>query len=102
MFVEIIRMAYRIIISSPAETDTIEAYIFYEKQQNGLGERFLKSLEESYYKLSQTPQYYSYINLEKQLRNIKIKDFPFLIIYQISENEVFILRVFNTNPKPLY
>ena len=32
---------------------------YYEEQSPGLGERFLKSLEDAYYKLSQTPQYYA-------------------------------------------
>ncbi len=95
-------MAYNIIILPDAETDTLDAYIFYETQQSGLGERFLKSVEESYKKLSQTPQYYSYINSKKDLRDIKIKDFPFVIIYQIADDRVLILRVFNTNRNPQF
>ena len=101
IFVENIRMAYNIIIFPAAETDTIEAHLFYETQQAGLGERFLESVEESYYKLSQKPQYYSYISSEKHLRDIKIKDFPFVMIYQIIEDKVLVLRVFNTNRNPL-
>jgi hypothetical protein len=33
-------MVYKIIISTEAEEDTIEAYTFYEDQQSGLGDRF--------------------------------------------------------------
>ena len=95
-------MAYNIILLPAAELDTIEALIFYETQQSNLEERFLKSVEESYKKLSQSPQYYSYINSKKDLRDIKIKDFPFVIIYQIIEDKVFVLRVFNTNRNPQF
>lgn len=101
-FVENIRMAYNVIILPTAELDTIEALIFYDTQQPGLGERFLNSIEESYKKLSESPQYYSYINSKKDLRDVKIKDFPFVIIYQIAEDRVLILRVFNTNRNPQF
>ncbi len=101
-FVENIRMDYNIIILPAAEKDTIEALIFYESQQVGLGDRFLNSLEESYKKLSHTPHYYSYIDSKNDLRDIKIKNFPFVIIYQIVEDRVLVLRVFNTNRNPQF
>ena len=37
---EIIRMDYKIIISTDAENDTNDAYIYYEDIQNGLGRAF--------------------------------------------------------------
>ena len=100
-FGENIRMAYKIIILPAAEKDTIESHILYESQQYGLGERFLKSVEDSFKKLSQTPKFYSYINSNKDLRDIKIKNFPFVIIYQIVEDKVLVVRIFNTNRNPL-
>lgn len=94
-------MIYRLLISNVAFNETNDAYIYYENQQNGLGERFLKSIEEAYYNLSHTPQHYGYIDTQKELRDIKIRNFPFIIIFQIITNQVLILRVFNTNRNPL-
>lgn len=94
-------MQYELIMSAMAFDETDNAYIFYETQSPGLGERFLKSLEEAYKKLSHSPQFYSYINSAKDLRDIKINNFPFVIIFQIIKNQVFVLRVFNTNRDPL-
>ena len=93
-------MMYQLKVSSIAYQETEDAYAYYEEQSRGLGERFLKSLEDSYLKLSQTPQFYSYIQYDKNIRDIKIKTFPFVIIFQIIENTVFVLRVFNTNRNP--
>ncbi|MDE3184229.1 MAG: type II toxin-antitoxin system RelE/ParE family toxin [Bacteroidota bacterium] len=90
-------MKYQIKVSATAYQETGDAYEYYEEQSPGLGERFLKSLEDSYLKLSQTPQYYSYIRNDKNIRDIKIKTFPFVIIFQIMKNTVLVLRVFNTN-----
>ncbi len=94
-------MEYDLLISPTAFDETDNAYDYYENQLPGLGKRFLKSLEEAYQKLSHTPQYYTYINFEKDLRDIKIKDFPFVVIFQIMNEKVLVLRVFNTNRNPL-
>jgi len=74
--------------------------MLYENSSAGLGDRFLKSLEDTYKKLSQTPKYYSYITKAKDLRDVKLKDFPFVVIFQIVNDQVFVLRVFNTNRNP--
>ena len=87
-------------ISATAFMETDNAYTYYEDQSEGLGDRFLKSLEEAYEKLSRTPQYYSYLNSKKDLRDLKIKDFPFVVIFQIVKDKVLVLRVFNTNRAP--
>lgn len=94
-------MQYQLLISPTALNDSNAAYIYYEEQLPGLGQRFLHSVNASYQKLSHTPKYYSYINSKRELRDIKIKDFPFIIIYQIIEDKVLVLSVFNTNREPL-
>ncbi len=94
-------MQYDLLISSVAFIETDNAYTYYENQLPGLGDRFLKSLDKAYDKLSQTPQHYGYINSKKDLRDIRIKDFLFVIIFQIIYDKVLVLRVFNTNRNPL-
>ena len=93
-------MHFELIISSIAVNETNDAYLFYERSSAGLGERFLRSLEDIYQKLSQNPHYYGFMNKAKDLRDIKIKDFPFVIIFQIVNDKVFVLRVFNTSRNP--
>lgn len=93
-------MAYELLISSVAFIETEEAYIFYEEQQSGLGERFLVSVEAAYLKLSEAPMNYGFIGEEKDLRDIRVKHFPFVVIFQIISNQVLVLRVFNTSRNP--
>jgi plasmid stabilization system protein ParE len=93
-------MSYQLRVSSTAYQETKDAFLFYEEQSPGLGEKFLKSVEDAYFKLSQTPQFYTYIDNSKNIRDLKIKTFPFVIIFQIVENKVLVLRVFNTNRNP--
>ena len=90
-------MQFELVISPTASSETKNAYNFYEETLVGLGERFLKSLEATYKQLSETPKYYGYITDAKDLRDVKVKGFPFVVIFQIINNQVFVLRVFNTN-----
>ena len=86
-------MKYQLKGSQTAFGETDNAYDYYEAQSIGLGERFLKAVEDAYTKLSENPQFYSFINGDKNIRDIKIKSFPFVIIFHIMENTVYVLRV---------
>lgn len=90
-------MIYQLKVSQTAFREIDNAYVYYEAQSLGLGERFLKSIEETYLKLSKNPQFYSFINADNNIREVKIKSFPFVIIFQVIENKVLVVRVFNTN-----
>lgn len=94
-------MPYELMISPIAFRETGNAYDYYEIQSPGLGETFLKSLEDAYQKLAINPQHYGYINSRKDIRDMKIETFPFIIVFQIVGDNVLILRVFNTNRDPL-
>lgn|SRR6185312_60313 len=102
-FVEIIKMDYNIIISFEAEKDTNNAYCYYENQQTGLGERFLNELSFFYTKLKQHPQYYSFTSENKTTRSVALRIFPYKIIYEINDKQVFVYAVyhFRQNPEEL-
>ena len=102
-FVEIIKMDYNIIISIEAEKDTNDAYCYYEDQQLGLGERFLNELSFFYTRLKQHPQYYSFTSENKTSRSVALRIFPYKIIYEIDDKQVFVYAVyhFRQNPEKL-
>ena len=86
-------MGYNIIISSGAERDTNEAYIFYEHHQADLGDRFLDELMFFYKKLEHNPTYYSFVSDEKTIRSLSLKKFPYQIIYEIAVNELYVFAI---------
>lgn len=98
--VEITIMEYNIIISIGASEDTNDAYTFYEDQQRGLGDRFLDELMHFYKKLKHHPAYYSFVSAEKTIRALALKIFPYKIIYEINDDEVYIFAIhhFRQNP----
>lgn len=93
-------MAYRIIVKEEAIADTLEAYLYYEDKSPGLGGKFIKALQDRYDQLSSNPQHYSFTDSRKILRDVKLKGFPYLIIYDIASEYVTVYVIHNSYKKP--
>jgi len=88
------------IISIYAKTDLSDISKWYEKQQKGLGKRFLAEIKEAFDIISKNPKG-SQIRYEDYRIHIT-KTFPYGIHYQyISEkNEIHIKAIFHTARNP--
>jgi len=91
-------MAYKLLLKPGAEEDIDHAYNWYEDQQTDLGEKFLQELVSFYKKLEQRPAAFSKIN--KPYRQAALKQFPYVIVFEISKKEVVIYAVFHTSRNP--
>ena len=91
---------YQVILSDEARQDEIEGYDYYESGTQGLGEAFLAVLEDCYFRLSKHPQAYSFTDNRNTLRDMKVTRFPYLIIFEISGNSVYVYSVHNTYKFP--
>ncbi len=96
-------MAYSLIISEKAIADAITAINYYDSISMALGNRFAEELGEAYDKIAANPELYSYIssNPVDKLRDIKLRSFPYLVIYQVVSNDVYVNSIFNTSQDPL-
>lgn len=86
-------MAYRLIILRAAADDTTEAYNYYEDIQPGLGDRFLAELLVRFNEISRHPQYYGFIDEQHIIRDVKLKSFPYLVVYEIESEAVVVYSV---------
>lgn len=75
-----------------------EAYDWYELQQLGLGSTFMDELESCYNRLEAWPNAYSKIN--KNFRQIILKTFPYVLVFEIIKHDVIIYAVFHTSRSP--
>ena len=77
----------------------IEAYNWYEEQKTGLGELFLAELSRCYSRLEKNPLHYQ--KIKKNYRHLVLDKFPYVLIFEIIEDEIIIFAVFHTarNPK---
>lgn len=75
-----------------------EAYDWYEQQSKGLGEIFLSELNTCYKKIETQPTFYK--KAKKNFRQIRLKRFPYLVVYEILKSEVVVFAVFHMSKNP--
>lgn len=75
-----------------------QAYEWYEGQSNGLGELFLSELDRCYKKLEAQPAFYR--KLKKNYRQMRLKRFPYVVVYEIMKTKVVVFAVFHTSRNP--
>jgi len=93
------RKSHNFIITSGADLEIADAYVYYEFKQLKLGERFLRNLEECFHAIDTNP--FTYKVEFDDFRQAKINKFPCVVIYKIKGMEIIILSVFNTYQNPI-
>ena len=88
------------LISTYAKADLSDASKWYEKQQKGLGKRFLNEMKEAFEIISRNPE--SFQIRYGDYRIFFTKVFPYGIHYQYiaDKNEIRIKAVFHTARNP--
>ena len=88
---------FNVVIGAIAKIEIEEAATWYEEQKIGLGELFLEAFEKSIEKIQKSP---SAFTLVKHHRQFPVKYFPFVILYEIVDETLFIDAVFHTSRDP--
>ncbi len=88
-------MIYKLKILPKAKLDLIEISSWYEDIQNGLGKRFLKNVSLEMKIVKNNPISFQ-IRYDKT-RVVLINKFPYLIHYEIIDNEILIKAVIHTS-----
>ena len=76
-------MSFEIVLPEKAQIDLDEIFVWYEKQKNGLGFRFIQEFENTINKISFNPFFASII--EKDARSASLKIFPYEVIFRIDD-----------------
>jgi toxin ParE1/3/4 len=89
-------------LEKDARFDLAEAYDWYAAKSEFLTNRFLASVQETFKFLEINPLLFK--QTYKTFRQAPVKIFPYLLLYQVINEEVIIYRVFHTkrNPKNKY
>jgi hypothetical protein len=91
-------MAYILEVKDEANLEITEAYLYYEEKRKGLGEEFLDQLDIYFDRITENPKHFP--QKRKPYREVFIKRFPFLVIYEISKGKIIVYSVFNTWQNP--
>ena len=90
-------MDYSIKIYPSARTDLNNAINYYKHKQSGLEKRFLNDFEKALNRIQANPYIF---RLENKYRNALLDIFPYLVIFEINDQEIIVLAVFNTHQNP--
>jgi len=90
----------KIVYHPEAFEELIEASRYYESCSSGLGSRFLDTIENSLEVIKSNPQLFCTDELGR--RKYVVKKFPYLIIFRIKEDCIYILAVAHGRRKPEY
>jgi len=89
---------YDIIFSRAIDHEVTDAYLYYEEQQSGLGERFLDELDTCFHTIRAYPEHFQF--KRKPFREFVAPKFPFVIIYEFDGDKIIVFSVFNTHKNP--
>jgi hypothetical protein len=87
-----------LLIQEEARNEILNAYYWYEAKLNGLGNRFMESLDFCFERITLSPL--SFPKKYKEMRQAIVVHFPFVVIFEIEENQIIVYAVFNTRRKP--
>jgi plasmid stabilization system protein ParE len=89
---------YKLFFTELAEGEYIEAFKYYEEQQEGLGEKFEFEIENIIKYLLTNP--FIFQRKFKHYREAPLKKFPYFIVYEIYGKSIIINSIFHTSRNP--
>lgn len=89
---------YTVSFYPEAEKEVLKAFLWYTEIKTGLGNEFRESVKNKINSIQRNPKSASFIY--KDLRNGRLKRFPFNIIYRISNLNIQVLAVFHHSRNP--
>ena len=84
-----------------AEAEHLETIAYYESKRPGLGAMYLTEFEQVLEVLCKAPHRYP-IEKKPNIRRIRLKNFPFTVLYRISLDSVQVLAVAHYRRRPQY
>jgi plasmid stabilization system protein ParE len=90
----------RLIFHPAAELEFTEAAIYYQENSPGLGAEFIEEIKYSLDLIRRNPDIFP--TIDRGVRRILIRRFPFAILFRRSEDSVFILAIMHLHRNPEY
>ncbi len=86
------------IILPEAEDDVAQAYTWYESQELGLGEEFLRCVDACIQFILRNPKMYPIAH--QNYRRAMIRRFPYVLFYEHSGSMITVYAVFHCSQDP--
>jgi plasmid stabilization system protein ParE len=80
--------------------DIAEAMNWYEGRSTGLGERFRLAVDGRFDLIADSPEIFGFAFQDLDFRFTRVPKFPYVVLYRIRGEEVFVLGVFHSASNP--
>lgn len=87
-----------LIILPEAEQDSADAYAWYEQQEFGLGEEFLRCVDARIQSIRRNPEMYRVIF--ETYRRAMLRRFPYVIFYEFVDNLIIVYLISHCSQDP--
>jgi len=91
-------MILPIFVRPEAEAEIQDAYGWYEKNRQGLGDEFVLSFEACLFAIQRHPT--SYPKVHQEIRRALLKRFPYGVFYLKNNRRITIIAVFHVKRNP--
>jgi len=93
-------MNYAVIFHPEAFKELRDAYQWYEQILDGLGEKFLKAVDNCIQSVESQPE--SFSKKKRQYREANVNNFPYVVVFEVlkRKKEIFVLSIFHTKRNP--
>jgi plasmid stabilization system protein ParE len=81
-----------------AVKDVADAFKWYEQQQVGLRQEFVLELEATLQRIQKNPELARLFH--RQARKVRLRRFPFIVVYVLSPGKISIVSVFHCSRNP--
>lgn len=99
-------MTLRVRFHPLASTELVDAQLWYETRNPGLGDRLLRAVEEAISELTKWPNAGTPVRVDtdEQVyeRKVATAAFPYVIVYRTSERAIEVLAFHHERRRPLY
>ena len=89
----------KLTIDPEAEIEIAETIDYYETARTGLGQEFYNYLD-GYFKVLLEGNVFFEIKRKPAFRELPLRRFPYVIIYEHTDTEIYVFSVFNTSQDP--
>jgi plasmid stabilization system protein ParE len=86
-------------LPSAALSELREATLYYERQEKGLGLKFLDEIDDSINRIRRFP--YAWHPVSSRSRRCRTHRFPFGLLYQVRRDEILITAVMDLRRDPV-
>lgn len=88
-----------------AEAELLAAMLYYENCRDGLGQEFYKQVADAMATIAQDPLRHPTLEGQRSTRKFRrtaLKRFPYIIVYEVREDETLIVAVAHSARQPGY